>query len=113
MSRAAHEPPDPQVHPLVRNALRVSLSAKEYKLLHEHVLKRSPNSVQSRAPTPSRYEAIVHSKDKYGEAAIRSSLRVFLLTAAGSKLAELTISRIRGESASKYAIVFNLSLDDD
>jgi hypothetical protein len=104
MSSAAQskQPPDPQVHPLVRNTLRFSLSAKEYKLLHEHVLKRSA-SIQSRVPTPCRYEAIVYSKDKYGEAAIRASLRVFLLTTAGSKLAEFVVKRITKDSTSKYA----------
>ncbi|KAL2012718.1 hypothetical protein VTN00DRAFT_243 [Thermoascus crustaceus] len=91
--------PEPGVHPLIRNALRISLSAKEYKLLHEYIVKRSPSAVPDCLPTPSRFDAIVYSRDRYNEAAIRASLRVFLVTGAGLKLADLIIERIRGDTS--------------
>lgn len=89
----------PTVNPIVRNALRVTLSAKEYKLLHEQLIKRSPSLVRSYLPTPSRFEEIVSSKEKYNEAAIRASVRVFLATGTGLKLVDLILQKIRGETA--------------
>lgn len=89
----------PTANPIVRNALRVTLSAKEYKLLHEQLIKRSPSLVRSYLPTPSRFEEIVSSKEKYNEAAIRASVRVFLATGTGLKLVDLILQKIRGETA--------------
>ncbi|KAJ9375798.1 hypothetical protein DTO063F5_9158 [Paecilomyces variotii] len=97
----------PTANPIVRNALRVTLSAKEYKLLHEQLIKRSPSLVRSYLPTPSRFEEIVSSKEKYNEAAIRASVRVFLATGTGLKLVDLILQKIRGETAkSKSRVAF-------
>jgi hypothetical protein len=99
-------PPDPpgdaasaseaQVHPLIRNALRVSLSAKEYKVLHERILKRS-QALEHRLPTPSTYETIVRTStnNKYNVAAIRASLRVFVALGGGLEVFELAMARIK------------------
>jgi hypothetical protein len=95
----SHERPDAAVNAVIRNVLRVSLSAKEYKALHEHVIKRS-SSIQKHAPSPSQYETIVHSTNKYNVAALRASLRVFLATSGGLSLAELVMT-IRGKRSSK------------
>jgi hypothetical protein len=79
--------------------LRVSLSAKEYKLLHERVIKRCPSTVQAGLPTPSEFDAIVNPKDSYNEDAIRASLRVFLATGIGSKLFNsVIVKETRGKS---------------
>lgn len=88
----------PRVHPVVRNALRISLSAKEYKTLHQLVSQRAP-SFQSRLPSPSKYEAIVRSKNRHNEAAFRTSVRVFLVSGALLKLVDRVARRIRGELA--------------
>ncbi|GAB1209828.1 hypothetical protein APSETT445_008616 [Aspergillus pseudonomiae] len=90
-----------QVHPVVREALRISLSAKEYKILHDHAVRRAPVKVQSKLPSPSRYEAIVRSKNKYNEAALRASLRVFLVSGALLKFVDWALARIRGDLSKK------------
>jgi hypothetical protein len=93
----SNPPPDdaaaPAVHPLIQNALRVSLSAKEYKVLHERILKRSL-ALNSRLPTPAKYESIVRTSNKYNVAAIRASLRVFLGVSGGLSLVEAVTARI-------------------
>ncbi|KAH1335403.1 hypothetical protein KXX16_003913 [Aspergillus fumigatus] len=94
-------PADADAHPLVRNALRITLSAKEYKLLHEYIIQRTPPSIKDKAPSPSRYEAIVRSKNKHNEAALRASLRVFLVSGGLLKLVEAIVRRIQGDMSKK------------
>lgn len=84
----------PNVYPVVRTALRISLSAKEYRALHGLLGKRAPG-VQGKLISPSNYDAIVHSKNRRNEAAVRASLRVFVGTGAALKLVEAIISRVR------------------
>ncbi|KAH8691158.1 hypothetical protein BGW36DRAFT_363502 [Talaromyces proteolyticus] len=86
------------VHPIIQNALRVSLSAKEYKFLHERITKRSA-AVERALPTPAKYEAIIHTKNKYNIAAVRASLRVFLTLSGGLSLAELVGAKIKKEGS--------------
>ncbi|KUL87163.1 hypothetical protein ZTR_05655 [Talaromyces verruculosus] len=100
-------PPDdaaaPAVHPVIQNALRVSLSAKEYKVLHERVLKRSL-TLNNRLPSPAKYESIVRTSNKYNVAAIRASLRVFLGVSGGMSLVEAVAARIgKGDTNTKKA----------
>ncbi|EPS28843.1 hypothetical protein PDE_03789 [Penicillium oxalicum 114-2] len=90
----------PNVHPVVRAALRLSLSAKEYRVLHSLVVSRAPGA-QNKIILPSRYDAIVHSKNRRNEAAVRTSLRVFVGTGATLNLLEAIVSRIRGGTAQK------------
>jgi hypothetical protein len=87
--------PDPGVNPVLRNALRVSLSAKEYKALHDYAVERISPSVQGKIPSPAKFEAITRSKNKYNEAAVRASLRVFLGSGALLKLVDFIIGRIQ------------------
>lgn len=94
----------PAVHPLVQNALRVSLSAKEYKAIHERIVKRSL-ALNNRLPTPSRYESIVRTSNKYNVAAIRASLRVFLGVSGGMSLIEAITARL-GKGEMRYASFF-------
>lgn len=106
--------PATTVNPILRNALRLSLSASEYRKLHQYALKRSPASlkskIQDRTPTPEKYGAIVRSprrgeeggrggSDKYNETAIRTSLRVFLATATSLKLFEILKQRLISKGA--------------
>lgn len=81
--------------PALRDVLRVCLSAKEYRFLHESVIKRAP-AVQNKFPSPSRYDVIARPKNRHSEAAIRSSLRVFVGSGIALKLADLLISRFQG-----------------
>ena len=94
-------PPSPprggaKVDPILRNALRYTISEKEYKTLHEYLITRSPNAVRKRAPEPPRYNAIVQSKDDYNAAAIRASFRLFVASEAGLKIWDLFSTRILG-----------------
>lgn len=79
----------------LRDVLRVCLSAKEYRFLHESVIKRAP-AVQNKFPSPSRYDAIARPKNRHSEAAIRSSLRVFVGSGIALKLADLLVTRFQG-----------------
>lgn len=91
-------PADPTLPPpAIRDVLRVCLSAKEYRFLHESVLKRAP-TVQRKFPSPSRFDVIVRPKNRHSEAALRASLRVFAGTGIAYKLADLLIARFQGRA---------------
>ncbi len=85
---------DPKADPVLRNALRYTISPKEYETLHQYLIKRSPPSVRKRVPQPRRYNAIVKSKNDYNAAAVRASLRVFVGTATGLKVWDLIVTHI-------------------
>ncbi|KAL5343941.1 hypothetical protein BJX70DRAFT_393364 [Aspergillus crustosus] len=91
--------PDPGVHPVVHNALRVSFSAKEYKILHDYA-QNSP-LLHEKLVSPARFDAITRSKNKYNEAAVRASLRVFLGSGALMKLVDFVIGRLQKGPAQK------------
>lgn len=110
------------VHPLLRTTLRYTLSAKEYKLLHDYLVKRSPTAVQKRFVSPQRYEALYHSSsppsgrsgdgksssrggDDYNAAAVRAALRVFLAASAGLKAWDVISGRLAGKAAAKTKYV--------
>jgi hypothetical protein len=72
--------------PILRNALRYTISAKEYETLHKYIISRS-KVLKRNAPSPAKVEKLVErpGRDNYNAAAVRDSLRVFLATAAGLK----------------------------
>ncbi|KAF2843305.1 hypothetical protein M501DRAFT_926160 [Patellaria atrata CBS 101060] len=76
-SSSSSNPKSENIDPVIRNALRYTVSAKEYKLLHRYLISRAP-AVRKKTPPPPRYEAIVKSKDDYNAAAIRVSFRLFV-----------------------------------
>lgn len=82
-----------KLDPVVRNALRYTLSAREYKLLHQYLISRAPPAARQRAPPPRRYEAIVKATDDYNAAAVRASLRLGLSSYAALKLWEIVSTR--------------------
>ena len=85
-------PPSPaksKADPILRNALRYTLSAKEYKTLHQYLISRSPPAIKTRAPSPPKYAALVQTKDDYNGAAIRASLRVFVTAQTSLELWDL------------------------
>jgi len=82
------------VDPVLRNAIRYTISAKEYKTLHEYLLKNSPKVVRNRAPQPSKYDAAIKNKDDYNAAAVRASLRVFIAAQTGLKLWDIITAQI-------------------
>ena len=78
-----------KIDPILRNALRYTISAKEYKTLHQYLIIRTPPAVRKQAPQPPRYSSIVQTKDDFNAAAIRASLRVFIASQTGLKLWDL------------------------
>jgi hypothetical protein len=81
--------------PVLRNAMRYSLSPREYQLLHKYLIARAP-VVRKKAPQPARYERATKETDDYNAAAVRASLRVFASAYAGLKLWEIVSARIFG-----------------
>lgn len=80
--------------PVTRNALRYTVSAREYELLHEYLISRAP-MLRKRAPQPTRKEkrktedAAPSREDEaidYNAATIRLTLRLFLTAYSGLKL---------------------------
>jgi hypothetical protein len=101
---------------IMRNALRYTISAREYEALHKYVisrsrvLKRKAPSVESvkrimngdvkgkgRATSEGRgFEGAVGADD-FNARAVRHSLRVFFTTAAGMKLYKMVMRRLTGQ----------------
>lgn len=88
-------------HAITRNALRVTLSAKEYKFLHERLLKQI-STLNNHLPSPAGYESIVRTSNKHNVAAIRASLRVFLAVSGGMSLVEAVAARIGKTSSERF-----------
>jgi hypothetical protein len=91
-SASSSSRPD-KVDPVLRNALRYTVSAREYKLLHRYLLSRAA-VVRKKTPSPPRYEASVKNKDDYNASAIRASVRLALAAYMGLKGWELFTSKV-------------------
>jgi hypothetical protein len=109
MSSSASQPPSSgraeKIDPILRNALRYTVSAREYQLLHQYLLSRAP-AVRRRAPPPRKYDAVVKGADDYNAAAIRASLRLAVLTFSGLKAWELIKGRLLSRGVPKRYIGF-------
>ncbi|KAH8665891.1 hypothetical protein BGZ60DRAFT_565010 [Tricladium varicosporioides] len=72
--------------PILRNALRYTISSKEYETLHKYIISRS-KVLRRNAPTVAKVEKLVErpGRDDYNAAAVRASLRVFFATGAALK----------------------------
>ena len=66
---------------MTRNAIQYALSAREYELLHDFLVKRTPKAIQKRAPSVPKPS----TDHDYNPAAFRSALRVFLVTSSDRK----------------------------
>ncbi|KAL2063077.1 hypothetical protein VTL71DRAFT_6149 [Oculimacula yallundae] len=88
--------------PILRNALRYTISAKEYETLHSYILSRS-KVLKRNTPSVSRVEKLVQrpGRDDYNAAAVRASLRVFVATSAALKVWGLAKERFLGGRGSK------------
>lgn len=93
-----------RIDPVLRNALRYTISPREYQLLHQYLLSRAP-AVRKRTLPPRRYDAIAKGSDDYNAAAIRASLRLAVLTFSGLKAWELVSTKLLSRGVAKrYAI---------
>ena len=88
------------VDPIVRNALRYTISPREYQLLHQYLLSRAP-AVRKRTLPPKKYDAIAKGGDDYNAAAVRASLRLALLTFSGLKAWDLVKTKLLARRAPK------------
>ena len=89
------------VDPVLLNAIRYTISAKEYKTLHEYLIKQSPQLISSRAPQPSKYDAAVAGRNDYNAAAVRASLRVFLAAQTGLKVWDIITAQLQRRRPAK------------
>ncbi|KAI5246087.1 hypothetical protein E4T43_02857 [Aureobasidium subglaciale] len=85
--------------PVTRTALRYTISAKEYEVLHQYLASRAP-SVQKRALPPRRFEAIVETKHDDSVSTVRASLRVFITAYLGLKGWDVISRRLRPANTS-------------
>ncbi|KAK4187434.1 hypothetical protein QBC35DRAFT_452327 [Podospora australis] len=112
--------------PILRNALRYTMSAREYALLHRYIISRS-RTLKKRAPTVDRVQTLIDGEptggrgragsltkgdkggkgkkeekstggfDDYNARAIRHSLRVFVATGTLMKLWSLASAKLMGK----------------
>lgn len=89
--------------PILRNALRYTISAKEYETLHKYIISRS-KVLKRNAPTVSKVEKLVErpGRDDYNASAVRASLRVFLATGAALKAWGAVSERLLGKDRGRY-----------
>jgi hypothetical protein len=80
--------------PILRNAMRYTVSPREYKLLHKYLLARTPAVVKRSVPSSGRYEASVDGSDDYNASAFRVASRVFLASQAGLKIWDVIVEKV-------------------
>jgi hypothetical protein len=90
------------IDPVLRNALRYTISAREYELLHQYLLSRAP-AVRKRTPHPNKFDAISQGPDDYSVAAIRASLRLAVATLSGLKAWELVNTKLLRRATATHA----------
>lgn len=82
-----------------RTPLCFALNENEQKLLHHYLIRRRGREVQSPQTEGHVRQAALH--DDYHAATVRSSLRVFLATAAGLKAWELASITLQSRGMSQ------------
>jgi hypothetical protein len=92
-SSSSSGPAKAPIDPVIRNAMRYSLSPREYQLLHKYLLSRAP-VVRNSAPRPASYKKVVEESDDYNASTVRLSLRLFGSSYAALKLWEFLAPRI-------------------
>ncbi len=75
---------------MTRTTLQYALSAREYELLHDFLVKHSPTAFHKRSLSISKPS----SDHDYSPAAFRSALRVFIATATGLKSWDIISERL-------------------
>lgn len=87
----------PDVHPAVRNAVRLCLSAKEYRLLHDLATKRAP-ALKKKLPASLRDDPPSYLRHRHNMSAIRTSLRILVGSSIALSLGQKVMNRIRGNA---------------
>ncbi|PFH60964.1 hypothetical protein XA68_18493 [Ophiocordyceps unilateralis] len=91
--------------PVLRNTLRYTVSAREYALLHRHVLSRT-KVLRRSLPGPASVERALASRhgvggDDYNAKAVRHALRLFCTTWLGLRGWEAVVKRMSGKETKK------------
>lgn len=82
--------------PILRNALRYTISPREYAALHKYILSKS-RALRRATPSPSSVEKALQPRkggDDYNAKAVRHSLRVFTATWIGMKAWDAVMGRL-------------------
>jgi hypothetical protein len=88
------------IDPVLRNALRYTISPREYQLLHQYLLSRAP-AIRKRTLPPKKYDVIAKGSDDYNAAAIRASLRLAVVTFSGLKAWDVISTRFLNRGTSR------------
>ena len=80
--------------PILRNAIRYTLSEQEYDAFRKFLATRAPRSIRRRALPSKKYESLVPEPSDYNATAIRASLRIFVVSQIGLKVWELISTRV-------------------
>lgn len=86
-SSSSSSSPKGYTDPVLRNALRYTVSAQEYAALHKYILSRS-KALRRAAPSPTSVDKALRPKkgrDDYNAKTIRHALRMFAATFVGMK----------------------------
>lgn len=96
----------PALDPITRNALRYTISPKEYAALHHYLVSRAPERVQKNAPSPQRFDKLTRPRtetSEYNISSFRVALRVFAAAYIGLKAYEnLTLRLARRKAGPEY-----------
>lgn len=82
--------------PILRNALRYTISPREYAALHKYILSKS-RALRRAAPSPGSVEKALQprkGRDDYNAKAVRHALRVFTATWIGMKAWDAIMRRL-------------------
>ena len=82
--------------PVLRNALRYTISAREYASLHKYILSKS-KTLRRATPSPAAAEKVLQPNpkgDDYNVKAVRHAIRVFATTFVGMKGWEMVLRRM-------------------
>lgn len=94
-----------KLDPVLRNAMRYTVTPREYEAFHRVFIQRTPRVISTRAPHPESYDATVKSKDDFNAAAVRASLRVFIAAQTGLKLWDIISTKLIRRGGSERAVI--------
>lgn len=85
--------------PVTRNAIRYTVSAREYALLHRYLISRTP-VLKDKSPKPETREIVPKEADDYNAATVRATVRLFVASYSGLKTWEFVTQHLfaRGTS---------------
>ena len=99
-----------KVDPILRNAFRYTISKEEYETLNKYLRTRAPQAIQRKTFSFQACDNLVPEGDDYNAAAVRASLRVFLVSQTGLKIWDLITKRIllKGEPGRSAPLLYML-----